>query len=635
MSARATTTSHFGLPRRLTLWMDIVLAAAAVVAVAALILEYGFRAPPISPAVLHVVEAAVVAVFVLDRIGRMVLARQRKAYFLENWIDFALMLLAAVVAGVGPQVLGQVLGAGALYVLIWQGYILVALLLRGVGMNLRMAGSGIAPTWLLIGSFLFLCFAGSGLLMLPVASPPDAAELYYVDALFTATSATCVTGLVTKRTGMDFTPFGQAVILALIQLGGLGIMLFGTFLAMLVGKGLGLRSAGAMGEMLGTGSAGQIPRMLKFVVLVTLALEIVGAALLYPMFLGAPGPDGAAMGPGRAVWCSVFHSVSSFCNAGFSLFDRNMMEGVAARWSNPLRGRWQILGVMAPLIVVGGLGFPVLLDAGRYVRGLLRGALRRWGPASAGPVGMRPRLSLHSRIVLTSTVLLLTFGAVVLLLVEPAPGPRTERIGRGQSFADSETVRRDWPEMAPPQRLREAVFHSVSARTAGFNTIDVRELSDAGKLWLCGLMTVGGSPAGTAGGMKTVTVVLLGFLTWSVLRRRDEVEVSRRSIAPQVLRRAAAAAILYLALVGGVTMLLSISMRDERFIDVLFEACSACGTVGLSAGLTGAGHYEMTRVVTIAAMFAGRLGLMTLLLALTAGLRRARYAYPQEDVLIG
>jgi len=643
MKRLATLTAQFAGPRWVLPALNIVLAVAGAAAVAVLILEYGFREAIVNPSILHAIAAVIVAVFVLDRIVRLVLSRAKKVYFRENWIDFAMMLVAASAAAIAWRVYGKVLGAGALYVLITQVYILVALVLRAAGVNLMFADSGIHPMWLLIGSFAFFCLAGSGLLMLPVASNPGAGPLYYLDALFTATSATCVTGLITKGTGTDFSPFGQAVILSLIQLGGLGIMLFGTVLAMLVGKGLSVRGSAAVGGMMGARGVGEIPRILKFVVLVTFVVELLGAMMLFEVFKGAPDTNGATMGTAKAIWYSVFHSISCFCNAGFSLYDNNMMAGVGGAWRTAMRDRWQVLGVMAPLIILGGLGFPVLMDCGRYVRGLLaRAAHRTPGLQRADTAGRPPvpRLTLHSKIVLASSVVLLAFGALGLLLVEP-PAIRPDREqkravgGHGPFRGDYKNTLADWPKMDDRRRLREALFLSVSARTAGFNTVDVGELSDAGKLWLCGLMVVGGSPAGTAGGIKTVTIVLLIFVIWSTLRRRKECEVFRRSIAPEIVRRATAVVLLYLLLLATITVLLSISMRDRRFIDVLFEACSACGTVGLSAGLTGAGHGEMTRLVTIAGMFLGRLGPITLLLALTSRMTRAEYAYPRENVLIG
>jgi len=614
--------------------MNVLLGVAAVGAVAALILEYGFRTPPVRRGLLHFAEITIVGVFVLDRIARLLLARKRWAHLKDNWTDFALIVFALAGLVVGVKYYPKLLSAGALYVLISQVYLLTALILHGVSMNLRFAGSGIHPTWLLIGSFAFLCLAGSGLLMLPAATPYGT-TIYYPDALFTAVSATCVTGLVVRDTGLDFTLFGQAVILLLIQLGGLGIMLFGTVLAMVVGKNLSFRSSAALGEMLSAKPIGRLRRTAVFVVFITLLAEAIGAIGLYPMFASAGGPDGRPLGPAGAVWFSIFHSVSGFCNAGFSLYGRNMMAGVGQASAN-LRDYWQIHGILAPLIVLGGLGFPVLQDCAGYVARFVRYVLaRRWTLLAPGHHGgSRPRLSLHSRVVLVSSAILLVGGALLLIAVEPTPKGQKNVVGR-HTLGDGELrFERDWDTMGPALRFREAVFQSVSARTAGFSTIDMSELSDAGKLTMSGLMIVGGSPASTAGGMKTVTVVLLLVTVYCVLRRRQEIEIFRRSIALDLLRRAVTLAVLYIALLGVVTMLLSIAMRQEDLVDVFFEACSACGTVGLSTGVTGRLNLFAQSVI-VAGMFIGRLGPLTLLLALTSKVRHVAYTYPEEHVVIG
>ena len=615
---------------RVILVMNIVLAVSGAVAVAALVLEYGFRHHPVQPGILHIVEMLVVAVFVLDRVGRLVLARNTADYLRDNWVDFALIALAAIAVAVSYQLYGEVLSAGALYVIVTQVYLLVALVLRGVNVNLHFAESGIHPTWLLVGSFIFLILAGSGLLMLPVATPENAAELYYVDALFTATSATCVTGLITRDTAGDWTVFGQAVILTMIQLGGLGIMLFGTMLAIMVGRELSLKGSETIGQMLATDRVGDLGRVVKFVVLLTFVLEIIGAVMLYPMFAAIPGEGGVPISTPKAIWHSVFHSVSSFCNAGFALFRNNMMQGVREEWAAPLRSNWQIMGVMAPLIVLGGLGFPVLRDCAGYAKKFFR---RLAHPFSRPVNSPRPRLSLHSKIVLVISVLLIILGASVLLLLEPAPTDpnRKDR----HTISDSDVrAEGDWQDMPAGQKMREAVFQSITARTAGFNTIDVNELSNAGKLWICGLMTIGGSPAGTAGGMKTVTFALLVLTAYCVLRRRRGLEVFGRSIPAELLRKTVTVAFLYLSLVAAVTLLLCVAMRGQSFINLLFEACSACGTVGLSTGVTRSLN-EFGKSVIICGMFLGRIGPLTLLLGLTSRARHVRYEYPTENVVIG
>ena len=330
MKARPIQSEQMLRRRRLHLALNILLAVTGGLAIAVLVIEYGgFRdLPRWFRTTLLVVQAAVVAVFVLDRILRLLLAERRLHHIRENWADVALIVVLLVAMGIVARMRGQLLSAGALYVAITQIYILITLILRGVNIHLHLAGSGIPPTWLLIGSFAMLCLVGSGLLMLPAATPEDSRIIYYPDALFTAVSATCVTGLIVRDTGAEYTLFGQMVILGMIQLGGLGIMLFGTVLAMWVGKGLSMRGSDAIGQMMGTEGIGRLGRAVRFVVVVTLAIELLGAVLLYPMFAETLDTHGRAMASGDAVWHSVFHSVSSFCNAGFALYGNNMMQGV-------------------------------------------------------------------------------------------------------------------------------------------------------------------------------------------------------------------------------------------------------------------------------------------------------------------
>lgn len=643
MNQLKTTTQVRGkLPPVIT-FMDGLLAVMGVVAVAALVLEYGFRKTPFSltPAHLHLVEAVIVGVFVLDRILRVTLARQRVVALRENMVDFILIAVALIAIAISYNTHAPgVFGAGALYVLITQAYLLIALLLRGISVNLRVAESHRHSATMLVVSFALLVLVGAGLLALPVAVPESQADpnrsLNPHDALFTATSAVCVTGLTVKDTGMDFSLFGQVVILALIQTGGLGIMLFGTILAMMVGKSVSARHSTALGAMLSSEQAGQVTRLVVFVIAVTLGLEAAGAIALYPMFSQACNATGTALTPMGAAWYSVFHSVSAFCNAGFSLYGRNLMAGVDdATWAGPLRNCWQVLGVMAPLIALGGIGFPVLQDVANCLGSLLRRARRRTRHAHAimHVAPQRKRLSLHSRIALLTSALLIVLGAAGLLMVEPPPGGSTQVIGR--NVIGQATGLNDWQAMGWAERIPAALFQSVSARTAGFNTIDLAQLSDAGKLWMCLLMTIGGSPSSTAGGMKTVTFALLLMTTWSQLRRRPDVEGFHRSLTTEMVFKGFTLAVLYLGLLTVVTLALTVAMRPGfRFIDLLFEACSACGTVGLSTGITTSLNVP-GKYILIAGMFIGRVGPLTLLLALTTRIRQVNYSYPSESLIIG
>ncbi len=482
------------------------------------------------------------------------------------------------------------------------------------------------PVWLLIGGFVVVILFGTGLLMLPRAVPDPAGDpVSFTDALFTATSATCVTGLLVRDTATRYSPFGQMVILTLIQLGGLGIMIFGTVFALVARRALSLRESLLAGQVLAEGTLGRIGRMVKFVVVSTLMVEAIGAVLLYPMWARySPGAP-----PGRVAFRSVFHAVSAFCNAGFSLQSNSLEE---------LRGYWQVIGVMAPLIVLGGLGFPVLYDLARWG---WQGLGRLWGRRRAAT----PGLTLHSKLVLTTSAVLLIGGAGMLLLIERLADPG-QTYGAPYRMQDNPRQRQAGPvfrTLPPAERLREAVFQSVTARTAGFNTVRMDGLSEPGKFWMCLLMIVGGSPASTAGGMKTTTLAVLALTIWGMLRRRERIEGFQRTLTDSFVRKATVLAGLYLALVVTTTLLLAVAMSGRpmattgarpTFMELLFEACSACGTVGLSCGvtrsLTTAGKY-----IIIAAMFIGRLGPLTLLLALTLQVRPARYAYPKEEVVLG
>jgi trk system potassium uptake protein TrkH len=622
--------------RGIIIALNVVMAIAGAAAAATLVMEYGFREPPVEPDLLHAIQTAIVLVFVLDWLVRLLIAPRRLRYLRQAWIDLSLILAAGAGALLSLYMewdTADILSAGALYVFVAQGYLLVTIVLRAVTVNTPPVECRLHPSWLLIGGFLFLCLVGSGLLKLPVATREQYTDrFYYVDALFTAVSATCLAGLTVRDIAEVFTPFGQAVILMLIQLGGLGIVLFGAAVATFLGKGLRLPGTAALDPMPSEDLAGQLSRMVTFVVISTIVIEVIGAVLLLPMFLDVQDQLGAGGSAGKATWDSVFHSVSAFCNAGFSLYSDNMMHGARQGWDRPIRDHWQVIGVMAPLIVLGGIGFPVLQDCRVYLWSLvarLRGQDRTAPPGEEAT--RRPRLTLHTKIVLASTFLLICGGAAGLLIVESVSSQSPESGANIQAISPKQG---DWRTMEPEGRFREAIFQSVSARTAGFSTIDCAELSNAGKLWMSGLMVVGGSPAGTAGGMKTVTFVLLLVTVWCVLRRRGEVEVFRRSIPADLVRGIVTLAVMYLVLVGLVTLTLCMVMPGYAFIDLLFESCSACGAVGLSTGITR----QLTdpgKVGLILGMFIGRVGPLALVMALAGGLPRTQYPYPNEGVVIG
>jgi trk system potassium uptake protein TrkH len=439
--------------------------------------------------------------------------------------------------------------------------------------------------------------------MLPKASTGE--PLSFVDALFTATSATCVTGLVVKDTGRDFTFMGQMIILVLIQLGGLGIVVFGAVFALLLGQAFSIRESVAMQDVLSAQTLSRIGNMIVFIFVGTVAIEAVGAVLLYPMWDNVPaGPTDVHF----RWFCSIFHSISAFCNAGFGLFDDSLIR---------YNGQWQVYAVVAPLIILGGLGFGVLYNladiaANRIQRFFKRLFYKQYRLQMEFPRRMR----LQTKIVLSVSGLLIVLGTVMILLFEQYAGSRLD---------------------AKPDILG-ALFQSVTARTAGFNTVDIAGMTASSKIVLIMWMFIGGSPGSTAGGIKTVTLAVIIMMVIATLRKRAEVEMFRRSVRLVVVGRAITVAMLFVAALFATTLALSVTENPlpERFaiLDVMFEAASALGTVGLTTGmtpiLTGAG-----KSIIIVAMLVGRLGPLTLLAALTFNLKPVRYNYPDEAIIVG
>ena len=465
----------------------------------------------------------------------------------------------------------------------------------GSRLNTQLARTISNPSILFPGSFLVLILLSTALLLLPAATPEDN-RIGVVDALFTATSSVCVTGLVVRDTASDFTLFGQSVIFGSIQLGGLGMMIFGSTLALLFGARLSFRENLTLSRALNEYPAHRISRFVGFIVLTTLTIELIGAVAIYFMW---PAPEGTEW-QARA-WMAAFHSVSAFCNAGFDLTGESMV-GVR---NSPVA----YLGVM-PLIVVGGLGFLVLDDLWRKAFGRRTAGGGVVGIGDAGP-GPRRRLSTHSKLVLCTTGLLLLAGTVVI-------------------FAAQLKV----AGVSPGQRVLDALFMSVTARTAGFNSVPMDELAPGSRFMLMLLMLIGGSPGSTAGGIKTVVVAVLALSVFSTVRGRDEVEVFGRALPDDLVKRAATAAFGLVTLVAVVTLILDL-IEQIPFEPLFFEVISAASTTGLSLGVT-AELSPPARLVLVAAMFLGRVGLLAFIGSLIAGGGRpGSYRYPRDSVSLG
>ncbi len=454
------------------------------------------------------------------------------------------------------------------------------------------------PHQLLVLGFAGCILVGTVLLRLPVSAVRGA--LSWTDALFTSTSAVCVTGLVVVDTGHDLSGFGQAVTLLLFQVGGLGIMTFSTLFLLAAGGRPSLAAMTATGEVLGTSRMKDIRGMVVRVVKVTLAIEAVAVVALFVMFIARRGEDQTAAG---CAWSALYHSVSAFCNAGFGLHSDSLER---------YRGAWDVNLVIVALIITGGIGFPVLRDLARFVRMPRKG-------------GKRKALSLHTKIVLITTGLLLVLGTVSFLATE---------WGNPESLG----------ALPVHKRFLAAFFQSTAARTAGFSTLNIGALAPATLFFVVFLMFVGASPCSTGGGIKTTTVGILGVLAISKLRGREEPSAFNRSIPRQVVSRAVTVALLSLLLVVAFIWLLLVCESDRlaagpanggfSFMQMVFEAISAFGTVGLSTGITSS-LGGLSKLLLVALMFIGRLGPLTVVVSVARRERPDKVKYPAEQLMVG
>ena len=580
-----------------------VKALTSAMVVASFVMLFGFDEPLMPVRILFNIQIGMLCIFIAGKIVRFFNAESIREFLLANWFEIPLLIaLGVVIFGSGrwfgtfePSKVRH-LGVGI--------YLIIEVVVKICITSVSLAASGRNPTRTLIASFLVLIISGAGLLMLPRSSA--AGNVSFADALFTATSATCVTGLIVKNTGKDFSLMGQLVILSLIQLGGLGIVVFGAVFALLLGQALSLRESVAMQDLLSARTLGRIGNMIFFIIAGTVLIEAVGAVSLFHMWDDVPG---RVANVHQQWFCSIFHSISAFCNAGFSLFSNSFIS---------YNRSWGVYVVVCPLIILGGLGFGVLYDlasiAADRVKGFFRKRLEDRYRLSVEVPALR-RMHLQSKIVLSVSACLIVLGTMAILLFE-------RHAGRGGSSGNPSVL--------------GALFQSITARTAGFNTVDISALSASSKFVLTLLMFIGGSPGSTAGGIKTVTLAVIIMTVFAALRKRQEVEMFKRSIRIVVVGRAITVTLLFVAVLFVATLALSITENANGFdmSDIMFETGSALGTVGLTTGITPS-LTTAGKLIIIAVMLIGRLGPLTLLAAMTFNLKPARYNYPEEAVIVG
>lgn len=427
---------------------------------------------------------------------------------------------------------------------------------------------------------------GTILLWLPF-STADGTWSDPITALFTATSATCVTGLIVVDTGSYYSGFGQLIILLLIQVGGLGYMSATTFLLLLVGRKFRLREKLAIQQSLDTPGMSGVVQLVKSIVATTLLFELTGVFLLILEFR-------QRFSGSQAIWQAIFHSISAFNNAGFSLFSNSLM-GYAR---SPLMNI-----VITVLIIFGGIGYQTIMDIYSFGRDRLFKNARRFRP------------SLHFRITLSTTVVLLLLGTIAFYSTE---------------FSNPNTLGR----FAWNSKLLAAWFQSVTTRTAGFNSIDIGTMTTAGLFITIAFMFVGASPGSTGGGIKTTTLRVLVSCTKSVLQGRDEVLCYQRQIPVELVMKSVGVVVGSVVTVIIATILVALSDPQLEFIQILFEVVSAFATVGLSMGIT-AQLSVWGKLIIIATMYIGRVGVLLLMSALLGDPSPSLVDYPEEDLLIG
>ncbi|MNM23450.1 Ktr system potassium uptake protein B [compost metagenome] len=437
----------------------------------------------------------------------------------------------------------------------------------------------LSPPQILVIGFALIIMIGALLLMLPV-SHTQGQGISFLDAVFTATSAVCVTGLVVHDTGTFFSIFGQVVIMVLIQIGGLGFMTMATLFALVFRRRISLRERLVLQEAMNQSSMEGIVRLIRSVLIYSLVIEG-GAAILLTIRWAFDMPFG------RAVFFGLFHAVSMFNNAGFDLFGN--YRSLTGYTSDPV-----VNVIVMFLIVSGGIGFIVMSDLIGYRQGR--------------------RLSLHTKVVLTSTAALIGIGALVLFVFE---------------FTNTRTL----GSLNFGGKVWGALFQSVTPRTAGANTLDLTGLRQASQFFIIILMFIGASPGSTGGGIKTTTFTIMLGAVIAMLRGRDDIVLFRYRLSQERVFKALTITVLALLLIGTVTMLLS-TTEEMPFLDLLFETTSAFATVGLSLGVTpelsGAG-----KVLIALTMFAGRLGVLTLAYALGPKQGKPLYRYPEGKMIIG
>ncbi len=556
--------------------LNNVIGTIALIAFFSLILEQSDFAKRYD-SVFRIINISVLFIFQIDVLLRILLAPDKKLYLIHNWFDFVVLIpLIQFIKGLENY---------SFYVIVRQFVILFILLSRTRKIKNFVSNLGLRPAQLMATSFFFTICVGAILLTLPISTTAGN-HTSLLDAFFTSTSAVCVTGLIVKDTATHFSMFGQLIILILIQIGGLGIMTFSVYLALLTGKRLGIEQRIVMQDVLDQGTLTGATRLILFIIRMTVIIEAVGSVALtlawYKKFPSIP----------TTIYHAVFHSISAFCNAGFSTFSNSLMGFADDIETN---------SIICLLIISGGFGFIAVKDIGENIR-------RRFFTSKRKPF----KLKIQSKVVITVSLVLITIGGIGFFAFE---------------------MNTDIVKFGYKTDILISIFQSVSTRTAGFNTCDIGKLAPPTLFTMIILMLIGASPGSTGGGLKTTTFAVLWANMMNSFSPKQQIEIYKRTIPSETVQKAVTVLLFYLALILSFTIAL-LAIEQMTLINILFETVSAIATVGLSTGITP----ELSRIgkvlITIL-MFIGRLGPLTIGYALILYQKKTHYLYAEERVMIG
>jgi trk system potassium uptake protein TrkH len=476
-------------------------------------------------------------------------------------------------------------------------FLVIVLFIMELGkLSLMVNKLKLSPSLVFILSFIVLIFIGAALLSLPRSTT---VPITFIDALFTSTSAVCVTGLIVVDTSSVFTVFGQTILITLIQIGGLGMMTFTSFFGFFFKGSLSIENSLYLKDYINENNVGAIGSTLVKIIIFTLAVELIGAILVYEL----TGPELFSNNASR-MFFSIFHSISAFCNAGFSTLYNGLYEP-------GFRDLYNMHLVIAFCIILGGIGFPVFINYYNYLQRVLLGGVR--DIKGLEDYKHTPRVSnINTRLVMNTTGILLVVGFLMYWAFEQ------ENSLKGLSTYG---------------KIVTSFFGSVTPRTAGFNSVDMTTLAVPTVLFYLILMWIGASPGSTGGGLKTTTFAVAILNTWSVATGRRRVEVFGREISGETLRKSFAVIALSFLVIGIGVFLVMIFNPELDILDVAFEVFSAFATVGLSLGIT-AKLTSASKIVIMVVMFLGRVGTLTILVAITRKIGEQRYKYPEESVIV-